>query len=672
MAHFQKETNDTRLKEKTRLNPSVSKVSLLHWLAGYVGAGYLHFVSKTSFVHEWNDPAVLELRREKKPLIYGFWHNSQAYLAYSHGGEGVSIIVSRSKDGEYIAQVMKRLGSNAVRGSTSRGGEQALRDLCELLKEGRQVGFTPDGPRGPVQTVQGGIVMAAQMSGAPIIPLTFLSTRCLVFNSWDKFMLPLPFGSIVVSQGKPLYIDKELSMDQAKEKVRQAMNHNVEEAEERMKTIPSWGGSLAGVLLTYMYTGLSLLLIPLTFPLLMLRFGGGRTFRFLGERLKPSLPELRSKKRLWLHAASVGEWQALRPVLNLLKKNDNIQFVITVSTPEARVLVEREEPSALVRLLSVDLPWVISSWIKRISPTAVGVVETELWPRMLFTLQKNRIPVFLINGRLSKRSYERWRLVKPFSLKILNTFSRLFVRTERDGRHFIQLGAPLSRVHITGNTKMDNLKPSPPTSEYLEKKRESRQRLFGGTDGTLVVAGSTWSGEESALMSLFSQKGENKIRLILAPRRLERVPEVTRLFQGFPTSWSLWSKVKESHVWDTDILLVDTLGDLKELIHVADLCFVGGSLKPHGGQNPLEPAAAGVPVLFGPSMENFHEEAADLKRVGAARQARHEKDVVNDILELVSDEYLRRTMGLAGASYVESKQGSSQRTAMEINGIFEK
>src|SRR5262249_40523842 len=157
----------------------------------------------------------LELRRERKPIVYCFWHNAQVYLAYAHRNEHVKIIVSQSKDGEYIAQVMNRLGLIPVRGSTSRGGEQALREVCDFLKEGSQAGFTPDGPSGPLQTVHGGAVMAAQMSGAPIVPVAYASRRRIVFNSWDKFVVPLPFSKIVVAHGEPFTLPEGMPLEEA-------------------------------------------------------------------------------------------------------------------------------------------------------------------------------------------------------------------------------------------------------------------------------------------------------------------------------------------------------------------------------------------------------------------------------------------------------------------------
>ncbi len=667
MARRQEKTQPDPRKEKIRLNPSDSStVTFLHKLAGYVGVGYLSFVAKTSIVRNWDHPAYLALRHEKKNGIFTFWHNKQVYLAYAHKGQRINVIVSRSKDGEYIAQVMHRLGQNAVRGSSSRGGEAALLEMVDLLKSGAHGGFTPDGPRGPVQTVHGGVVMAAQHSGAPIFPLTCVNSRKIVFRSWDKFQVPLPFGSILVRHGKPFTLPPEMPLEEAKNKVREALNRNEEEAEQAFKMFPGWASYYTGFFLHQLYSLLTVVLMPLIFVFMAVRYGGKRTAKFVGERISPRIPEVNGRRRFWLHSASIGEWQALKPVLARLKKISDFEFVVTVSTPEARALVAREEPGIIVRMAPADLPWVLGRAVKKIAPFAVGIVETELWPNMLAALKKRNIPVFLINGRLSQRSLGRWKVAKPLAGRLLESFAGIFVRTAVDGRRLVQLGAPVLRVRETGNTKVDNLTARVPSAENDGERNRKRIALFGNADGVLVTGASTWSGEEASLLNLFSEKLSVPFKLILAPRRLERCSEVTALLEKIPASWSLWSKVKTTNMWETDILLVDTLGDLKELIAVSDIGFVGGSLNPRGGQNPLEPAAAGIPVLFGPSMSNFHEEAAELKRAGAARQARNEKDLLMDIREFINDENLRRSAGQAAARFVESKQGASDRTASAL------
>jgi 3-deoxy-D-manno-octulosonic-acid transferase len=278
-------------------------------------------------------------------------------------------------------------------------------------------------------------------------------------------------------------------------------------------------------------------------------------------------------------------------------------------------------------------------------------------------LIRKNIPVFLVNGRLSARSAGRWKFFKPLAQSMLGEISGLFVRSELDGRRFFQLGAPVSRIRVTGNTKYDNL----PVNSG-DASQSARSTLFGKSDGLYVIAGSTWPGEETVFLRLLADASPVRFRLIVAPRRANRFDEVAGLLQKGAASWSRWSEVKKGAAWTTDILLVDTIGDLKNLYAASDIAFVGGSLAVRGGQNPLEPAAAGIPVLFGPSMENFHEEAAELKRAGAARQARHEKDLLSDIREIASNDGTRKMMGEAAARFIRGKQGAAKRT---VDGLGE-
>jgi lysophospholipid acyltransferase (LPLAT)-like uncharacterized protein len=219
--------------------------TLLHRLAGWIGSLYLHLVGATSYIRKLDDPDYLACRGEKQSLVYALWHNTQVFLAYAHRGEKASVMVSQSKDGEYIAQVMKRMDLQAVRGSTSRGGGAALREMIHRVQEGGRVGFTPDGPKGPLQTIHGGVVEVARATGRPIIPTSISSRRKFVFKkSWDQFFMPLPFSLIVVAHGKPLYIAKDMPLEAAKTLVRDELNRIRDRALQALEETPSYLSTL--------------------------------------------------------------------------------------------------------------------------------------------------------------------------------------------------------------------------------------------------------------------------------------------------------------------------------------------------------------------------------------------------------------------------------------------
>jgi len=219
--------------------------TFLHRLAGWVGSLYLRFVGATSYIRKVDDPDYLACSREKKSLIFALWHNTQAFLAYAHRGEHASVMVSQSKDGEYIAQVMKRLQLHPVRGSTSRGGGAALREMIHRIQEGGRVGFTPDGPKGPLQTIHGGVVEAARATGTPIIPTSISSRRKIVFRkSWDQFFVPLPFTHIAVAHGKPLFIATDMPLEEAKLLIREELNRIRDRALQAVEEAPSYLSTL--------------------------------------------------------------------------------------------------------------------------------------------------------------------------------------------------------------------------------------------------------------------------------------------------------------------------------------------------------------------------------------------------------------------------------------------
>jgi 3-deoxy-D-manno-octulosonic-acid transferase len=242
--------------------------------------------------------------------------------------------------------------------------------------------------------------------------------------------------------------------------------------------------------------------------------------------------------------------------------------------------------------------------------------------------------------------------------KIFTLPSYFFVRTEQDQKNFSQMGVDVGRTTITGNIKYDTL-------TLLDNKNRSEKRftLLGLSPETFcVIGGSTWEGEEEALLA-------DRHRLILAPRRMARLPSVKQLVEQSGRSWSYWSEVKKTNRWTTDVLLIDTLGDLKDLYGVADVAFVGGSLIPHGGQSPLEPAAAATPVLFGTSMENFHEEAEALLKEEGAVQIHDAIELKRTIDDLSRDPVRRKNMGQSAQQSIKRRQGMSKKI---VDSLVEK
>jgi 3-deoxy-D-manno-octulosonic-acid transferase len=464
---------------------------------------------------------------------------------------------------------------------------------------------------------------------------------------------------VLVAHGKPFFIPKEMELDQAKQKIQSALHSNEQVAEQMLRQSPSWFSDLIGSTAFFIYSVAALALAPLVALAAAGRYGFKRGTQFLGERFSAEVPDGMSSP-LWFHVASVGEWQALKPVLAQLRRqfgDRDIPLAITVNTPEARRLVANEQPGAHVRMVPVDIAPLTSAWCRKLKPNALVVVETELWPNLLLSAARHWIPIFIINGRLSERSYRRWRWFGPLIRHLLCKVNAVCARTQEDADRFEKLGMSGERLHVTGNCKVDNV-DAIRTSAVLSSRVP------------ILIGGSTWPGEEQLLISVAKELGQNKVRLVIAPRRLERVDSIRQLLRSAELTFSNYSEISGSDPWRTEVLVVDTFGDLKKLYSSAQLAFVGGSLYPHGGQNPLEPAAVGVPMVFGPSMSNFRAEAEGLSRAGAAFRGQTGDAIRGHLIRLMRDEAARRSAGAAAEQYIKSNRGASARTMQQLGELL--
>lgn len=219
-------------------NPVHSAPSLkdrfLAWFISSVGYFIIYFIGKTSRLRFHKPPQAAALLSSDRPFLYAFWHRYQLFLAYAHRDQGVNVVISRSKDGELIARAVERLGYRTVRGSSSRGGTAALLEMINCLESGQRVAVTPDGPRGPLGSVQPGVIAAAQKTGVPILPVAWAGARFTALKSWDKFIIPWPFGRCVVGYGTPVSLSPDEDAEAAAEKVRGAIDAAQEDTEKHL------------------------------------------------------------------------------------------------------------------------------------------------------------------------------------------------------------------------------------------------------------------------------------------------------------------------------------------------------------------------------------------------------------------------------------------------------
>ena len=380
----------------------------------------------------------------------------------------------------------------------------------------------------------------------------------------------------------------------------------------------------------------------------------------LGERLALRHHPPPARPCGWIHAVSVGEAIAATPVLEALRRTwPALPLVVsTVTETGARVVRERFAGVARHRYFPLDFPGVVGRAIASIQPAFFVCMETELWPNLLRALAAHGVPSMIANGRLSDRSFSRYRLVRSAMRRVLADVTVFAMQSDEDARRMIALGAPPERVVVAGNLKHEPL-PDPAGAADLWR------RLLGLSAGQPVwIAGSTHRGEDEAVLEAHRRARVERpsIVLVLAPRHPERVGEVLTL-----ASRSGFEAVRRSELPTrtrdgSPIIVLDTVGELAQLYAIADVVFVGGSLVPLGGHNVLEPALRGKPVLFGPHTSNFREAAAILAAGGGGRIVHDAAELAAELRRLLGNPGLRAQLGAAAREAAASRHGASRMT----------
>jgi 3-deoxy-D-manno-octulosonic-acid transferase len=378
----------------------------------------------------------------------------------------------------------------------------------------------------------------------------------------------------------------------------------------------------------------------------------------LGFQDQKALGSLGQHPRIWFHAASVGEIKALAALLPHFKsKFPDHKILISTTTKTGRAQARRLIPYAdLFTYLPLDFGWCVKGALRALNPQALLIVETELWPNLLSLARKRGIKTFLVNGRISSRSFRRYKRFKFIFAHLLSGVDSFLMQSEADGERILKMGAPRDRVKVLGNIKFDYLSLE---QELIDKDKQGiLSALFSGR--RVVVAGSTRRGEEEVVLEAFRGLRSRfpHSLLILAPRHLARLKEVESLLnQG---SWRFVRRCRlEAAGADNSlqVILLDTMGELLTFYSLAEVAFVGGSLVPVGGHDPLEPAAFAVPVLFGPHMQNAADSRDLLLKAGGAREVRGREELSQALIELLSDENRRKKMGQSARRVIDDNAG---------------
>lgn len=417
----------------------------------------------------------------------------------------------------------------------------------------------------------------------------------------------------------------------------------------------------------------------------------GKYFSNLGQRLGfsfPTLSKLPDERpgAIWIHAVSVGEALSGVTLARRLKQlYPDRPLVVSTTTLTGQALARERMPFAdAVFYFPLDWTFSVRRVLRAVRPSIVIVLETEIWPNFLRQSRRAGVPVVFVSGRISDRSFARYQrflgifgfFLRPFFRSALADASAFLMQSERDAERIRAMGAPADRVHVSGNLKYDLELPAPtPISQWLAAEAQRRGR------SPVIVAGSVVATEEPlALIAFGTLQGEYRnALLVLAPRKPECFESAAQFIDDshrkfirrsqIPVPGPSQNGAKPGEFFipdDVNVILLDSIGELASLYHVADGAFVGGSLVESGGHNILEPAAFGKVPVFGPSMENFAEIAQRFTAADAAVQVESPEDAGVAWIEFMRDPARATRMGEAARHLVESSRGATDRAVAEI------
>jgi len=368
----------------------------------------------------------------------------------------------------------------------------------------------------------------------------------------------------------------------------------------------------------------------------------------------------RRQKVIWLHTVSVGEAQAAGILVGNLKQEYPGYFLLisTVTKTGNEIAQRLIGPEGLVIYSPLDIGFAVRRAVNLINPRFFIIAETEIWPNLIINLAKKGVAVVLVNGRISRNSFRGYKIIRPFLKEVFRSFSLFCMQTKKDAQRIVSLGAEEDKVKVTGNMKFDI--QSPITDYQLPD-------LGLSAEDELFIAGSTHRGEEKIILQAYRELIKNYpgLRLLIAPRHIERVQEIERLICGFGFESQRVSKYISN---ERRILILDTIGQLKNLYALAGLVFIGGSLIRHGGQNPIEPAVFSKPILFGPYMSNFSNIARAFLNKKAAMVVKDAQQLKNICLRLLEDPVLRKELGERAKEVVRENKGATFRNMKLIRG----
>jgi 3-deoxy-D-manno-octulosonic-acid transferase len=381
-------------------------------------------------------------------------------------------------------------------------------------------------------------------------------------------------------------------------------------------------------------------------------------------------PDAAGTPRIWIHAASVGEIEAIRPVaLGLLEHHPGAIMTITTMTATGRAAAERRISGAMAWMLApLDNRRAVRSFLERVQPTVVLITETEIWPNYFLESARSGATIAVVNGRVSERSMRRYMRARGLFRDALGRATLILAQSNEDARRYAKFDLS-AKIVVTGNTKIEAAKADTTTEDPI------RPELMAFASGRRIfIAGSTAPGEEAVITDAYRElrKDFPQLALTIAPRHLERTPEVENTLRAASLKFVKASELNSSTAaCDPDALILDTMGELRSFYRRGAIAFVGGSLAPgRGGQNPAEPALVDVPVLIGPYHENQQEMVSSLVSSGGARIVKNAGDIVSEASKWLGDNAAREESGRNAHASVSKGAGGAQFALKQLEALI--
>ncbi len=408
----------------------------------------------------------------------------------------------------------------------------------------------------------------------------------------------------------------------------------------------------------FIYSALFYFLAPLILLRLLWRSIKAPAYRYRWRERFALYPQALPQHVIWFHAVSVGESEALFPLLKKIQQHHpEAKLLVTTTTPTGSARVQAVMKDTVTHVyLPYDMPDVVQRFIGHFKPTLAVIMETEIWPNLYTCCGQHHIPLYLINARLSERSARGYQKISQFVRSTLDNVSIIATQTQDDAQRFVSLGAKTDAIKVMGNIKFDISVPEITLADGHQLKNTLFANRF------VWVIASTHKEEEAIFITLYQHIKLQipELLLLLVPRHPERFIEVKRLCEQKQLK-TVSRTSGEPVTQDTDVYLVDTMGELKVIYAASDIAFVGGSMVPTGGHNILEAVAVGVPVLFGPYMSNFKEIARGILNQQAAIQCVDNDAIVQSVLSLYHQPNERLELVAKGQVFLKQNQGAIAR-----------